>query len=208
MGVTAIFPDPVARWTWDQAMYRRLLKTTGGKERIAGYVRADLGLDPGPHAELIARVHAAKTARYADLMAAGAITLRPGVEEVLNKARATGLALAVATTTSPGNVDALIQATLRRRADEVFDVIAAGDDVAAKKPAPDVYLLALSRLGLPADAALAIEDSRNGLLSAKSAGLRCVVSPGAYTDDEDFADADHLVDRLDWDDLARVAAAW
>jgi HAD superfamily hydrolase (TIGR01509 family) len=171
-------------------------------------MRRDLGLDPEPRSDLIARLHAAKTARYAELMAAGAIALRPGVEEVLAKARESGLALAVATTTSPGNVDALIQATLGRRADEVFDIIAAGDDVAAKKPAPDVYLLALERLGVPADAALAIEDSRNGLMSAKSAGLRCVVSPGAYTDDEDFADADHLVDHLDWVDLARIAGAW
>lgn len=173
-------------WHWSREDYRRLLRTTGGKERIARHV-AEIGADP---ARLdIPALHRAKTDRYTALVAAGAIALRPGVADLLDRARATGLRLAVATTTSRPNVDALIAATLGKPADAVFDVLACGDEVAAKKPAPDVYVLALERLGLPPAAALAFEDSRNGLLSALGAGLRCVVSPSAYTAGEDFSGA-------------------
>ncbi len=108
---------------------------------------------------------------------------------MISRARAAGLRLAVATTTSPANVEALCQACWGQSARAVFEVIAAGDEVAAKKPAPDVYLLALARLGLRADQALAFEDSRNGVLAAQAAGLRVVVTPGIYTGGEDFAGA-------------------
>ncbi|MEB3418209.1 HAD-IA family hydrolase, partial [Salipiger manganoxidans] len=100
-----------------------------------------------------------------------------------------GLRLAVATTTSAPNVQALARACWGRDADQVFDVIAAGDEVPRKKPAADIYTLALARLGLPAGAALAFEDSRNGVLSARGAGLRVVVTPALYTEAEDFTGA-------------------
>jgi HAD superfamily hydrolase (TIGR01509 family) len=201
MGLPDVLPDPVAGWTWDQSLYERLLKTTGGKERIAAYIAGDLGLDPGPHVDLIAQVHAAKTRRYAALMAPGQIALRPGIADIIARARLAGLALGVATTTSAANIDALMLATLGAPARQLFDAIAAGDEVAAKKPAPDVYELALVRLGLPADACLALEDSRNGLLAAKAAGLRCLVSPGVYTRAESFAEADRITPAVSWEDI-------
>ena len=91
--------------------------------------------------------------------------------------------------------------------EEVFDVVAAGDEVAAKKPAPDVYLLALDRLGLGADQALAFEDSTNGVRSAKAAGLSVVVTPSAYTEKDDFRDADFMVESLDSKDFPADAAS-
>lgn len=177
-------------WHWSQDDYRRLLATTGGKERIAAYLAARGGALP---AEEIAAIHADKTARYVALIAAGDLPLRPGVAELIAAARAAGLALAVATTTSRPNVEALVQAAWGRPAEAVFDVIAAGDEVARKKPAPDVYSLALARLGLPAEAAIAVEDSRNGLLSAQAAGLRVLLAPSLYTDHEDHSGADWQV---------------
>ena len=174
-------------WHWDRAAYGRLLKTTGGKERIARFV-TELGEVPQDYP--IAALHAAKTARFVDLMARGEVTLRPGIADLIAEARAAGLRLAIATTTTPANVEALALACFGRPAAQVFDVIAAGDMVAAKKPAPDVYLLALQELGLRADQAVALEDSRNGLLAAKAAGLACAVSPGVYTTGEDFTGAD------------------
>ncbi len=180
-------------WAWSEADYLRLLTTTGGKERIARHVRETGG---DPDALPVAEIHAEKTRRYAAMMAAGRIALRPGVEVLLAEARAAGLKLAVATTTTPANVDALMHATLGCGAAEVFDVVAAGDMVAAKKPAPDIYLLALERLGVAADAALAFEDSRNGLEAARAAGLRVVVTPGRFTAGEDFTGADRVVDVL------------
>ena len=74
--------------------------------------------------------------------------------------------------------------------------IASGDEVAAKKPAPDIYALALNRLGLTPDRALAFEDSRNGLLSARAVGLSVIVTPSVYTEDEDFADALQVLPEL------------
>jgi HAD superfamily hydrolase (TIGR01509 family) len=180
-------------WHWTEADYTRLLKVTGGKERIAAHAAA-IGTDPASLG--IAALHRDKTARYSALMAAGEITLRPGVQALIDEARASGLRLAIATTTSRPNVEALAQAVWGKAADAVFDVIACGDEVAAKKPAPDIYVLALDRLGLPPGRALAFEDSRNGLLSARGAGLTVIVTPSAYTGDEDFTGALRVLDNL------------
>ena len=180
-------------WHWTISDYRHLLKTTGGKERMAAH-RATLGY--GPTDAEIAALHRRKTARYGEILAEGGIALRPGVADLITTARTRGLALAVATTTNRANVDALAMACWDQPAAEIFDVIAAGDDVAAKKPAPDVFLLALQRLALPPEQALAFEDSRNGLISAQSAGLRVVITPSLYTQDEDFTGADLIVPDL------------
>lgn len=177
-------------WHWTRADYTRLLKTTGGKERIARHM-AEVGADPTRFD--IPALHAAKTARYTELMATGGLALRPGIADLIKSAPALGLRLAIATTTSRPNVDALIEATLGRAADTVFEVLACGDEVARKKPAPDVYALALSRLGLPAKDTIALEDSRNGLVSAQAAGIACIVSPSAYTVGEDFTGAARVV---------------
>ncbi len=181
-------------WHWTREDYTRLLRTTGGKERMARH-RDDIGGTAPTDAE-IAALHLRKTARYGEILAAGGLTLRPGVAALIEAARAEGLRLAVATTTNRPNVDALCTACWGRPAGEVFDVIAAGDEVPAKKPAPDVYLLALSRLGLPATACLAFEDSLNGLTSARAAGLACVVTPSIYTRHEDFTGAALVTESL------------
>lgn len=181
-------------WHWDRDDYRALLKVAGGKERMAAH-RAATG--DGPDDAAIARIHVEKTARYGAIIAGGGVPLRPGVAALIAAARAGGLGLAVATTTNRPNVEALCHAAWGCPAAEVFDVIAAGDEVAAKKPAPDVYLLALDRLALPASAAIAFEDSRNGLLSAKAAGLRVIVTPSLYTEAEDLSEADWRLPGLD-----------
>jgi len=180
-------------WQWDQELYRELLKTTGGKERMRAFMR-DSSLSVVPAEEDIPSIHARKTERYGALVAQGALELRPGIRELMDDARARGMRLAVATTTNTPNVDALCRACFGKAADEVFDVIAAGDEVTAKKPAPDVFLLALSRLGVSQEQCVAFEDSRNGLVSAKQAGLKCIVSPGPYTLDQDFSDADAVIE--------------
>ncbi len=171
----AAFAAAGLEWHWDVALYTRLLDTTGGKERIRRH--AEMAGLPIPSAAEIAALHADKTARYVDLVHGGAVELRPGIAQLLKDAAAAGLRLAIATTTSRPNVDALLAATLKA---DPFEVIAAGDEVAAKKPAPDVYLLALARLGLPAAACIAIEDTQNGLAAATRAGLRTVITPSLY----------------------------
>lgn len=187
-------------WGWSQDDYRLLLKTTGGKERMRAH-RDALGLKE-PSDDLIADMHRQKTSTYTEAVAKGRLTLRRGVKDVMAWGRAHGLRLAVATTTNRPNVDALSLACFGAPAEEVFDVIAAGDEVPRKKPAPDVFLLALERLGIGADAAVAFEDSRNGLRSALDAGLDVLVTPSVYTSHEEFPEArmvaPDMLGFMDW----------
>ncbi len=178
------WPDTRRGWHWDRKTYRRLLRTTGGKERIAAYLDYDLGVDPAACTARIAELHRAKTARYVELMDGGQIELRPGIRDLLDEARAEGVRLAIATTTSRPNVEALCRACFLADAADVFEVIAAGEEVSRKKPAPDVYLEALRRLSLPASRCLALEDSDNGVNSAVAAGLLVVATRSIYTADD------------------------
>ncbi len=126
----------------------------------------------------------------------GAVPLRTGVARLLDEAAAAGCRLAIASTTTAANVDALLHATLGTRALDLFGVIACGDQVAAKKPAPDIYLLAMQHLGVRAEHAIAFEDSDNGLRAAHAAGLWTVVTPTYWSEDHDFSDADLLLPHL------------
>lgn len=185
-------------WHWSVADYTRLLKTTGGKERMRAH-RAALG--HGPSDAQIAELHRIKTDRYTQIVAAGGLTLRPGVADLISLSRQMGRKLAVATTTTSANVDALCRACWGQPAAQIFDTVAAGDEVAAKKPAPDVYLLALARLNLPPQAALAFEDSAAGLTAARAAGLRVVVTPSLFTSTDSFTGADWLLPSLSPPDM-------
>lgn len=182
-GFNTAFAAAGLGWHWDVDTYRRLLTTTGGKERIARYA-AETGAGAVP----VAALHAEKTRIFGALMAAGGeqpgpsvSELRPGILRLMTEARRTGILLAVATTTSAANVEALCRAVFGQPSAQVFDVVAAGDQVAEKKPAPDVYLLALRRLGLRAAEAVAFEDSANGVRAARAAGLPVILSRGLYT---------------------------
>jgi len=197
----ATFAAAGLTWRWRVDDYRRLLTTTGGKERIARHIR-EIGAEAAGHD--IAALHADKSRRYVEMVEGGDLSLRPGVAALIATARDRGLRLAVATTTGRRNVEALTRSAFGQPADAVFDVIAAGDEVAAKKPAPDVYLLALDRLGLPAARCIAFEDSANGLAAARGAGLPCIVAPGIYTEHEGFDGAERVVADLADIDLATL----
>ncbi len=183
-------------WEWDRALYKELLAVTGGKERIRHYIEH---YDPPKGAEMLEKVpalHKAKSERYMRMIADGSVPLRPGVQRLIEEAKAAGLKVGIATTTSTPNVEALIEATMGRPAAEVFDAMACGEEVTAKKPAPDLYTLALEKLGVAHNEAVAIEDSRNGLVSALRAGVPVVITPSSYTADENFTDALAVVSHL------------
>lgn len=175
-------------WHWDVELYGKLLKVTGGKERIRHYVEHYRPDFPKPSAfdELVAELHKAKTERYTEMLATGAIPMRPGIARLLNEARAAGLRLAVVTTTTPMNVSALLQHSLAEDAENWFDVIAAGDIVPAKKPAPDIYHWAMEKLALAPTQCLAIEDSLNGFQASTAAGVKTVITVNDYTAHENF----------------------
>lgn len=198
------FFDAGMDWHWSMETYRILLRTTGGKERMRAH-QLNLPADKCLSDNQIAELHKKKTALYGKTLASGALSLRPGVADLIETARDAGLKIAVATTTNLPNVEALAQCCWGRVATEIFDVIAAGDQVASKKPAPDVFQLALTRLGLPADQCIGFEDSLNGVQSARAAGLRVVVTPSIYTDDQDFSAAQLLRPSLTNLTLATLA---
>ena len=198
------FSDAGLNWHWDQALYAALLEVTGGKERIRYYIErfGGTGVPLDALDEFIPALHATKTEHYTTMISGGEVSLRPGIRALIDDARSRDFRLAIATTTTPANVDALLTATLG--GDGFFEVICAGDSVANKKPAPDVYDLALEELGLPAEACVAIEDSRNGLLSSVAAGIATVVTPGIYTSGHKFDEAALVIDDLAATDFQEI----
>ena len=192
------FQDAGLDWDWDVALYGKLLAVTGGKERMKHYIdhfRPDYR-KPDNFDELVADLHKAKTRHYTALAAQGGIPMRPGVKRLLNEARAAGLRLGIATTTTPENVTVLLEHSLGSGTQDWFEVIAAGDIVPLKKPAPDIYQHALEKMGLnPADC-LAFEDSENGLRSSLGAGLKTLVTVNDYTLDHDFTGASVVLSDL------------
>jgi HAD superfamily hydrolase (TIGR01509 family) len=195
----AEFGLPV-RWSEDE--YAEKLRIGGGKERMAsllspGFVReAGLPADAEGQRAAIAEWHARKTAIYTDLVTGGALPARPGIARLIAEALDAGWALAVASTSAEPSVRAVLEHVAGPDRAARFAVVLAGDVVPRKKPAPDIYELALERLGAPASETLVIEDSRNGLEAATGAGLRCLVTVNGYTAREDFSEAVMVVTSL------------
>lgn len=178
-------------WDWDVDLYEQLLAVTGGKERIRFYVDSfnNTYVKPADFDDLVVALHKAKTRHYTEMLANGAIPMRPGVVRLLQEARDVGLRLAIATTTTPENVTALLRHSLDKDAEKWFEVIAAGDIVPAKKPAPDIYDYALEKMGLKPEQCIAFEDSENGIRSSRGARLPTIVTINDYTRNHDFEGA-------------------
>lgn len=185
-------------WIWDAPLYGELLQVTGGKERIGSYIER-LPLPAAQRRslhELIPEIHRAKTRLYRELIQVGQVRPRAGVRRLMLEAREAGIRVALATTTTPENIEPLIAAGFGWQALKWFDAIAAGDVVAKKKPAPDIYNVALKSLGVDPAHAIAVEDSAIGVASAKAAGLFTVATPSMWTLTQDFTAADLLLSSL------------
>jgi HAD superfamily hydrolase (TIGR01509 family) len=194
----AAFEHFALGWNWSPEKYRDLLAVTGGKERIRAFIDT-LQLTEPQHDRLeylTPVLHEEKTRRYTEQVRAGAVPLRSGVRRLFEEARAQHCRLAIASTTTYENVVALIERSLGAAGMLLFDVVACGDVVPAKKPAPDIYRLALRRLGVAAEDAIAFEDSSAGLQSALGAGLRTVVTPTFWTAQQNFSGAALLLPAL------------
>lgn len=188
-----------ARWTEEQ--YGVALRIGGGKERMRSLLtpefvaEAGLPTDPDAQAAEIARWHRRKTELYVEMVKAGQLPARPGIARIVGEARDAGWQLAVCSTSAEPSVRAILENAVGADVAAEFLVLA-GDVVAAKKPAPDIYLLALERLAIEPGQAIVVEDSRNGLLAAVAAGLATVVTVNGYTRDEDFSEAALVVSSL------------
>ena len=200
---------------WDVALYGELLKISGGKERMRHYFD-ETGWPPGASDkdEFIRELHRLKTDLFMQIIESGELPLRPGVARLVDEAASDGITLAVCSTANERAVNLVVEKLLGLERKAKFAAILAGDVVSKKKPDPEVYLLAKERLGLQGDDCMVIEDSRNGLLAAKAAGMYCVITTNGYTAGEDFTEADAIFPelgeapnvRLTLKDLKRIVA--
>lgn len=203
------FAEEGRDWRWSEVEYTRLLEISGGKERILHYwqqVQPDLVDIGGGVRDTVARLHELKTSFYEQAVQEGMVTLRPGVLELIESARTAGLKLAIATTTSPVNIAVLLRNALGENWSDGFAVIEDASTAPNKKPHPQVYLQTLERLGLPADACLAFEDSANGLQAARAAGLPVIVTPNSFTAHQDFSGALRVLPSLQGVTLEQLRA--
>jgi HAD superfamily hydrolase (TIGR01509 family) len=198
---------------WNEADYAKKLEIGGGKERMASLLTTDfvrengLPADAEGQKEVLAEWHRRKTAIYKQLVHAGKLPGRPGIARIVDEAIRAGWTLAVASTSAEESVRAVLEQVVGEDTARHFAVFA-GDVVSAKKPDPAIYLLALEQLGVDRADAIVVEDSRNGLLAAVGAGLRCVVTVSSYTADEDMSEAVLVVTSLgDPGEPARVLAS-
>ena len=192
------FAESSLDWNWDFSLYDKLLKVTGGKERIKHFVASYLPnfVKPADYDGFVKNLHAVKTRHYTQMLGEGNIPLRPGIKQLIHDAHAAGITLAIATTTTPENVSALLEVGLGKDWKNYFAANGCGDIVPHKKPAPDIYFWVLKQLGLSADQCIALEDSENGLRSSLAAGIKTFVTINHYTQNQNFTGAAAVFDDL------------
>jgi HAD superfamily hydrolase (TIGR01509 family) len=187
---------------WSESEYGQKLRIGGGKERMASLLTPEFvqaaGLPPDADGQKreVARWHERKTQLYRERVLSGLLPPRPGVRRIIEEALALGWQLAVASTSARESVEAVLDVAAGPENARRFSALLAGDIVSRKKPAPDIYELALARLAADPAQTLVIEDSRNGLEAASAAGLACVITVNGYTERENFDEAVLVVDHL------------
>jgi HAD superfamily hydrolase (TIGR01509 family) len=182
---------------WDVELYGELLQVAGGKERMRHYFDSDgWPTDIADKDASIKELHRLKTDLFMETIESGQLPLRSGVKRLVDEAIADEVALAVCSTSNERAVSLVVEKMLGAERKAHFRTILAGDVVSRKKPDPEVYELAKQRLKLNGDECMVVEDSRNGLLAAKGAGMYCVVTISAYTGSEDFTEADAVYPEL------------
>lgn len=195
---------------WDEELYGELLKTGGGKERMTKYFDTQgwpSTVKENDRKEFVVDLHKMKTGFFNEVVESGVVELRPGVMRLIDEAFANGVQVAVCSTSNVNAVTTIVKTLLGERYNKMQ--IFAGDMVANKKPAPDVYLLASETLGIAPDRCWVVEDSGIGLASAKAAGMKCVVTKSIYTREEDFSNADIVTEDLDKGGIdGPISVAW
>ncbi|MGF1478733.1 MAG: HAD-IA family hydrolase [Cyanophyceae cyanobacterium] len=191
------FAEAGLDWEWSVKLYGKLLAISGGKERLHFYLRQYRPeFEPSEGEEqFVVRLHQIKSRYYQQILSQEGIPLRPGIRRILQEARSQEIRLAIATTASLPNVTPLVK-FLAPDAVNWFEVIAAGDIVTAKKPAPDIYQYVLQEMKLAPQQCLVFEDSPHGLAAARQADLTTVVTVNDYTKTGDFTGAALVVDHL------------
>lgn len=190
-------------WKWSKALYRKLLLQPGGRERIDHYLQKH-NPELGEHKSDVERdrsawvddLHQVKSKHFRRRLKSGRVPLRPGVRRLMLEVADAGLQLGIVTNASKASLKPFLLHALGDDLRKHISVITSGEEVAYKKPAPDIYRLACARMGLQASECVAVEDSAMGLQSAYSAGIAVVVTVNADTRNQDFSQALLVVDQL------------
>ena len=191
------FAEKGYSFQWDVTLYGELLKIAGGKERMRAYFEKNGWPENESDKDtLIKELHKRKTDLYMQIIESGQLPLRSGVKRLMDEAIEAGIALAVCSTSNERAVNLVVERLLGTERKSKFSAILAGDVVSNKKPDPEIYNLAKERLNLDPLECVVVEDSRNGLLAAKGAGMICIVTTNGYTAEEDFSEADMVVSEL------------
>ncbi|HSO86444.1 MAG TPA: HAD-IA family hydrolase [Draconibacterium sp.] len=181
---------------WDVAKYHQLLQIAGGKERMKFFFQKEgkKFLPAGiPIDDFVQQLHLLKTEIFVSLIETGKLPLRPGIKRLMQEANEMGILIGICTTSNEKAVKAIVNSLL---ADIKIDLILAGDVVTKKKPDPEIYLLALQKTGLTGNDALVVEDSENGLIAGKAAGIKVLVTVNEYTKNENMTEADAVLTSL------------
>jgi HAD superfamily hydrolase (TIGR01509 family) len=185
-------------WEWTPETYEKLLNVSGGEDRILYYANTiPVNVERRARLRHLAPViHREKTRLFAELADEAGKLARPGVKRLIHEARATGCRIGVAVNSMAPNTQWIMQSALGENARNLIDAVASAAHVKRRKPAPDLYVLLLSMLGLAADRCVAIEDSANGVAAAKAAGLFTIAVPGRWTRAQNFSRADLVLPSL------------
>ena len=187
-----VFSEFQLNWIWDQTLYKKLLQIAGSKNRINYFNNLS---KPKLSNNLIQEILERKNRLYIKKLQKNSVKVCSGVKELVNLLK-NEMKLAVATSTSKENVDALILKIWGEKTNAIFSAISTPEEYAKNKPAPDLYINALKKLSLKPHQAIAIEDSEIGLKSAKAAKIKTIVVPSIYTQGSDFSNADLIVSDL------------
>ena len=186
------FKDKGLNWHWGIKLYGDLLKIAGGKERLkfyqANFLRPEIPLSDDD----ISVLHNEKTEIYSNFVKNGSLTLRPGIRSLIENSLKRNISLAISTSTSHSNLLSLIESCFKKKPEDIFCCLSTGDLVKKKKPASDLYDLVIDQMSIDPTECLAVEDSRIGLLAAKSAKIKVLVSPSSYHLTDDFVEADYF----------------
>lgn len=181
---------------WNVEKYHELLQISGGKERMRHYFQTEgvfSDLNKNEEDELIKKLHKTKTEIFIKLIESGKLPLRPGIKRLMKEAMGIGIILGICTTANERAANSIAMGMLK----EInFEFVLAGDVVSRKKPDPEIYLLALDKTGLKPEECIVVEDSRNGVLAAKEAGMHIIATTNIYTEREDLNDAGIIVTCL------------
>lgn len=181
---------------WEVDYYHELLQVAGGKERMKHHWKTKGFSKPLTEEEidsLVKEMHKRKTAIFVELIESGKLPLRPGIHRFMKELMEAGIKIGVCTTSNEQAAKAITEKIL---SDIKFDIVLAGDVVKNKKPDPEIYNLALSRLELQPEECFVIEDSKNGVKAAKAACMKTIVTTNGYTEKEDVEAGDVIVSCL------------